>query len=62
MWMDQSTDRLPSIIALHVNICVFWKTSEQHDDHLIQLMQTTSRMVSSSAAENVAYESPQISF
>ena len=40
MQMDQITDRLPGIIAIHDDICVFGKTQEQHDKHLLQLMKT----------------------
>ena len=36
MWMDQITERLPGIIAIHNDICVFGKTQEQHNKHLLQ--------------------------
>ena len=37
--MDQATDHLPSIIAIHDNICIYGHTPEEHDWHLLQLMQ-----------------------
>ena len=40
MWMDQATDHLPSIIAIHDNICIFGCTPEEHDEHLLCLMQS----------------------
>ena len=33
MRMDQITERLPGIIAIHDDICVFGQTQEQHDKH-----------------------------
>ena len=38
MRMDHITDRLPGVIAIHDDICVFGKTQEQHDRHLLQLL------------------------
>ena len=40
MRMDQITERLPGIIVIHDDICVFGKTQEQHDKHLLQLLKT----------------------
>ena len=42
MWMNQVTDRLN---AIHDDICVFWKTREEHDTHMLQLMKTAAKMV-----------------
>ena len=42
MRMDQITERLPGIISIHDDICVFGKTQEQHDKHLLQLLKTAS--------------------
>ena len=42
MCMDQITNRVPGIIAIHDDMCVFGKTREEHDTHLLQLMKTTS--------------------
>ena len=44
MCMNQITDRLPAIIAIHNDICVFGKTREEHDTNLLELMKTTSKM------------------
>ena len=43
MCMDQITDRLPGIIAIHDDICVYGKTREEHDTNLLQLMKTASK-------------------
>ena len=40
MCMDQITNKLPGIIAIHDNLCVFGKTREEHDTNLLQLMKT----------------------
>ena len=38
--MDQATDRLPGIIVIHDDICVFGRTPEEHDEHLLRLMES----------------------
>ena len=38
MWMDQITNRLPGIIAIHDDICVYDKDMAEHDHNLLQLM------------------------
>ena len=43
MQMDQIINRLPDIIAMHDDICVFGKTQKQHDKHLLQLMKTAAK-------------------
>ena len=40
MWMDQITDRLPGIIAIHNDICVYGKDIIEHDHNLLQLTKT----------------------
>ena len=40
MQMDQITDRLPGVIAIHDDICVFGKDTAEHDNNLLQLMKT----------------------
>ena len=40
MQMDQITNRLPSVIAIHDDICVFGKDTKEHDYNLLQLMKT----------------------
>ena len=37
MQMDQITDRLPGVIAIHDDICVFGKDTAEHDNNLLQL-------------------------
>ena len=41
MRMDQITDMLPGVIAIHNDICIFGKTQE-HDKHPLQLLKTAS--------------------
>ena len=43
MCTDQITNRLPGIIAIHDDICVFGKTKQEHDTNLLQLMKTSSQ-------------------
>ena len=40
MWMDQITNRLPGVIAIHDDICVFGKDTAEHDYNLLHLMKT----------------------
>ena len=40
MWMDQITNRLPGVMAIHDDICVFGKDTAEHDYNLLQLMKT----------------------
>ena len=40
MQMDQITSRLPGVIAIHDDICVFGKDTAEHDTNLLQLMKT----------------------
>ena len=44
MCMDQINDSLPGIIAIDMMTCVFTKTREEHDTHLLQTMKTASKM------------------
>ena len=43
MRMDQITNRLPEATAIHNDICIYGKTQEQHDKHLLQLCKTASK-------------------
>ena len=43
MHMEQITDRLPGIIAIQDDICVYSKTREEHDTNLLQLMKNASK-------------------
>ena len=38
MRMDHITDRLPGIISIHDDICIYVQTPQEDDDNLIQLM------------------------
>ena len=43
LWMDQITDWLPGIIAIHDDNCVYGKDTAEHDRNLLQLMQTATQ-------------------
>ena len=43
--MDRITDRLPGIIVILDDICIYGKNREEHDLHLLQLMKTVSQKV-----------------
>ena len=63
MHMDQLTDRLPGIITIHNNICVYGKTQEQHDKHLLQLMKTAAKQglaFNSKKCPSVNHRSPSM--
>ena len=44
MQVDQITDRLPGLIAIHDDICVFGKDTAEHDNNLLQVMKTAQGM------------------
>ena len=44
MWMDIITGRLPGIISMHDDICIFGKTQQEHDTNLLQLTKTAAQM------------------
>ena len=62
MQMDQATDCLPSIITIHDDICMLGCTLEEHDEHLLCLMQPakTHGVVFNSAKCHI--RQPQIAF
>ena len=62
MCMDQITNRLPGIIAIHDDICVFGKTREEHDIHLLQLMKTASKIGLVFNSHKCSIRQPQITF
>ena len=62
MHMDQLTDRLPGIIAIHDDICVYSKTQEQHDKHLLQLMKTAAKQGLVFNSNKCHISQPQITF
>ena len=62
MRMDQITDRLPGIIAIHDDICVYGKTREEHDTNLLQLMKTASKNGLVFNSHKCSIRQPQITF
>ena len=62
MRMDQITERLPGVIAIHDDISVFGKTQEQHDKHLLQLLKTTSTRGLVFNSRRCQISKPQITF
>ena len=62
MHMDQITDRLPGIIAIHNDICVYGKTREEHDTNLLELMKTASKNGLVFNSHKCSIRQPQITF
>ena len=62
MCMDQLTDRLPGIIAIHNDICVYSKTQEKHDKNLLQLMKTAAKQGLVFNSNKCHISQPQITF
>ena len=62
MRMDQITQRLPGIIAIHNDNCVFGKTQEQHDKHLLQLLKMASARGLIFNSRKCQISKPQITF
>ena len=62
MCMDQLTDRLPGIIAIHDDIYAYSKTQEQHDKHLLQLMKTAAKQGLVYNSNKCHISQPQITF
>ena len=62
MRMDQITERLPGIIAIHDDICFFGKTQEQHDKHLLQLLKTALAKGLVFNSRKCQISKPQITF
>ena len=60
--MDQATDCLPSIITIHDDTCMFGHTPEEHDEHLLCLMESakTHGIVFNSTKCHI--RQPQIAF
>ena len=59
--MDQITNRLPGIIAIHNDICVFGKTQE-HDKHLLQILKTAAKQGLIFNGNKCHISQPQITF
>ena len=62
MRMDQITNRLPGIIAIHDNICVYGKDTTEHDNNLLKLMQTAQDHGLVFNSNKCSICQPQISF
>ena len=62
MWMDQITDRLPGIIAIHDDICVYGKDTTEDNNNLLKLMQTAQDHGLVFNSNNCSICQPQISF
>ena len=62
MHMDQITNRLPGIIAIHNDICVYSKTREEHDTNLLQFMKTASKNGLVFNSHKCIIRQPQITF
>ena len=62
MQMNQITNRLPGIIAIHDDICVYGKDTTEHDNNLLKLRQTAQDhgLVFNSNKSSICQ--PQISF
>ena len=43
MRIDQITDTLSGVIAIHDDICIYGKTQEHHNKYLLQLLKTASK-------------------
>ena len=62
MHMDQITNRLPGIISLHDDMCVFGKTREEYNTHLLHLMNKASKMGKVFNSHICSIRQPQITF
>ena len=62
MWMDQITNRPPTIIAIHDNICVYGKDTTEHDNNLLKLMQIAQDHGLVFNSNKCSIHQPQISF
>ena len=62
MRMDQITNRLPGVIAIHDDICIYRKTQEQHDKHLLQLLKTALKNGLVFNSRKCHISKPQITF
>ena len=62
MQMDQITDRLPGIITIHDDICVYGKDTAEHDRNVLQLMQTATQQGLVFNSSKCVIHQSQISF
>ena len=62
MYMDQITNRLPAITAIHDDICLYGKTREEHETHFLQIMKTVSKNGLVFNSQRCSFKQPQITF
>ena len=62
MYMDHRTNSLPGFIAIHGDICIYGKTTEEHDKDLLQLMETASQNSFIFNSSKCSIRQPQITF
>ena len=62
MCMDQAMHCLPGIINIHDNICIYAHTPEEHDQHLLKLMQTAVQIAIAFNSSKCQIREPQIVF
>ena len=62
MQMDQITDRLPGITAIHSDICVYGKDIAEHDHNLLQLLRNAQDQGLVFNSSKCAIHRSQISF
>ena len=62
MQMEQATDHLPSIITIHDDVCIFGHNPEEHDCHLLHLMETTTEYGMIFISTKCQIRQPQIAF
>ena len=60
--MDQVTDNVPGIIAIHDDICIYSHTPKKHDQHILQLMQTAKEHGIIFKSTKCHIRQPQIAF
>ena len=62
MQMGYATDHLPGIISIHDDICIFGHTPEEHDEHLLCLMQSAKTNGIKFNSTKCHIRQPQIAF
>ena len=62
MQMDHITDRLPGIITIHSDTCVYGRNTTEHDKQLLQHIQKTSQLGLVFNNSKCSICKPQISF
>ena len=62
MQMDQATDCLPGMTAIHNDICIYSHIPEEHDQHLLQPMETAKEHGIFFNSTKCHIRQPQITF